>query len=116
MVYLDTPKRVTYPVPIPCNLDHSYTVGVYTSDAMFRIKVALTQSCDVSYATVRSLGEGGNFTDSKSYFPALLVCKPKHFGTGLVDVLLTDCLCKSAKLRPCTTCIHTKEDPFSMRC
>ena len=46
---------VMYPVPIPCQLDHSYAMEVYISWALFRIKVALIESHNVSFATVRSL-------------------------------------------------------------
>ena len=64
MVCLDTLTWVTYPVAIPYQRDHSYAVEVYTPWVLFQIKVALSESHDISYATVRSLREGGNFTHS----------------------------------------------------
>ena len=48
----------------------------------------------VSCATARSLKEGGNFTNFKSFIMALRSRRPGDLGTGLVDLLLADCVCQ----------------------
>ena len=62
---------VMYPVPIPCHLDHSYAVEVYTSWVLCRVTSPLLASVHVACAPARSLRKGGNFTDSKSFIMAI---------------------------------------------
>ena len=90
VVCLETLTWVVYPVPIPCHRDHSYAVEVYTSSVLYRVKSALLTSAHVACATARSLREGGNFTDSKSFIMALGSRRPNEVGTRLVDLLLAD--------------------------
>ena len=56
-------------------------------------------SARVSCTTARSVKEGGNFTDCKSFIMALQSRWPDDLGKGLVDLLLSHCVC-DAKLFP----------------
>ena len=71
VVCLETLTWVVYPMPIPCQLDHSYVVEVYTTWVLYHVKSMVLESTRVSCATARSLREGGNFTDSKSFIMVL---------------------------------------------
>ena len=79
-------------MPILCQLDHSYAVEVYTWWVLYRVKSMILDSPRVSCATACTLRDGGNFTDSRSFIMALSSCGPKELGTGLVDLLLADCV------------------------
>ena len=67
MVCLDTLTWVVYPVFVPCHLDHSYAVEVYTSWVLCQVKHTLLASDSEACATARSPREGGGFIDSKSF-------------------------------------------------
>ena len=82
VVCLDTLTWAVYPVSVPCHLDHSYAVEVYTSWVLCRVKHALLTSGSVAYATARSLQEGVSFTDSRSYIQALSGRRPEELGAG----------------------------------
>ena len=99
VVCLDTLTWVVYPVVVPCHLDHSYAVEVYTSWVLCRVKHTLLASGTVAYATARSLREGGSFTDSRSYIQALNSCRPEELGEGLIDLLLADCIRLAGQFR-----------------
>ena len=60
VVCLNTLSWVVCPVFVPCHLDHSYALEVYTSWVLCQIKRALLPSGSVARATARSLPEGGN--------------------------------------------------------
>ena len=77
---------------VPCHLDHSYAVEVYTAWVLCQGNHTLLASGSVACATARSLREGGIFTDSKSFIQALCSRRPEELGTGLVDLLLADCV------------------------
>ena len=100
VVCLETLTWVVYPMPIPCHLDHSYAVEVYTSWQLCRVKSALLTSAHVACATARSLPEGLNFTDSKSFIMALHSRRPSELGTGLVDLLLADYIDQATPFPP----------------
>ena len=51
-------------------------------------------------ATARSLREGGIFIDSRSYIQALCSRRPEELGTGLVDLLLADCIRLAGQFPP----------------
>ena len=89
---LETLTWALYHVPIPCKLDHSYTVEVYTSWVLYCVKSKILASARVSCATARNLKEGGNFIDSKSFIMALHSRRLDDLGTGLMDLLLADCV------------------------
>ena len=100
VVCLETLTWVVYPVTIPCHLDHSYAVEVYTSWVLCRVKSTLLTLAHVACATAGSLGEGGNFTDTKSFIMALHNRRSSELGTGLVDLLLADCIDQATPLPP----------------
>ena len=54
-------------------------------------------SAHVACAIAHNLCEGGNFTDSKSFIMAL---RPSELGTGLVDLLLADCIDQATPFPP----------------
>ena len=89
---LETLTWVVYQVPIPCHLDHSYAVEVYTSWVLCRVKSTLRASAHVACATARSLRKGG--------IMALHSRRPSELGTGLVDLLLADCIDRAAPFPP----------------
>ena len=89
-----------YHVPIPCHPDHSSAVEVFTSWFLFRVKSAIGGSPRVSCAFVRSLREGRNFKHSKSFIMALHYHHPNDLGTGLVDLLLLECVRMSERFPP----------------
>ena len=89
---LESLTWTVYPVPIPCHLGHSYAVDVYTSWVLFHVKSGNWDSPRISCAIVRSLREGGYFTDSKSFIMALRSRRPDDLGIGLVDMLLAACV------------------------
>ena len=70
MVCLGTFSNI-YPVVVPCHLDHSYAVEVYTSWILFHVKRAIWEPPCISCATACSPREGGNFTNSMSFIMAL---------------------------------------------
>ena len=98
VVCVDTVTWRVYPVSIPCQLDHSYAVEVYTSWVLYRLKHQLLTSKQVAYATAQCLRAGGTFTDSQSFIQALQ--SPNELGTGLVDLLLADCMSYSGSFPP----------------
>ena len=51
-------------------------------------------------ATARSLREGGSFKDSKSFLQALCSRRSEELGTGLVDLLLADCVRLASQFPP----------------
>ena len=65
VVCQETLTWVVYPVPIPCHLDHSYAVEVYTSWVLYRVRSTLLASAQVARATACNLREGRSFTDYK---------------------------------------------------
>ena len=83
---------VVYLVPVLCHLDHSYALEVYTSWELYPATSTLLASAHVACATAYSLREGGSFTDSKSFIMAHHNRRPGELGTGLVDLLLADCI------------------------
>ena len=100
VVCLDTLTWVVYPVSVPCHLDHSYAMEVYTSWVLCQVKHTLLASGSVACATARSLREGGSFIDSKSYIQTLCSRRPEELGTGLVDLLLADCVRLAGQFPP----------------
>ena len=92
LVRLETLTWVVYPVSVPCHLDHSYGVEVYTSWILCRVKRAMLASTHVACATAQCLREGGSFMHSKSFILALRSRRPEELGTGLVDLLLANCI------------------------
>ena len=100
VVCLDTLTWVIYPVSIPCHLDHSYTVEVYTSWVHCRARHTLLASGTAACATARSLREGGSFPDSWSYIQALGSRRPAELGEGLVGLLLSDCIKLASQFPP----------------
>ena len=99
-VCLETLTCVVHPVPIPCHLDHSYEVEVYTSWVLCRVNSALLTSAHAACATACNLREGGNFTDSKSFIMALRSRCPSELGIGLVDLWLADCIDQATPFPP----------------
>ena len=95
MVCLETLTWAVHRVLIPCQLDYSSAVEVYTSWVLYSVKSMILALASVSCAIARSLKEGGNFTDSKSFIMALHSRRPDDLGTGLVDLLLADCVCQA---------------------
>ena len=81
------------------HLDHSYAVEVYNSWVLCRVKSTLLASAHVACATARSLREGGNFT-TKSFIMALHSRRPSELGTGLIDLLLADCIDRATLFPP----------------
>ena len=92
VVCLETLTWVVYHVSVPCHLDHSYAVEVYTSWMLCRVKRVMLASTHVACATAHSLRGVGNFTDSKSFIFVLRSRCPEELGTGLVDLLLANCI------------------------
>ena len=90
VVCLETLTWVVYPMPIPCQLDHSYAVEVYTSWVLYRVKSMVLEWARVSCATAHSLRERGNFTSCKLFIMALHCRWPDDLGTRLMDLLLAD--------------------------
>ena len=97
-VCLETLTWAVYHVPIPCQLDHSYAVEVYTLWVLYRVKSMVLDLACVSRATACSLRDGGNFT--KSFIVALHSRRPKDLGTGLVDLSLADCVRQAERFPP----------------
>ena len=100
VVCRETLTWVVYPIPIPCHLDHSNAVEVYTSWVQCPVKNTLLTSAHVACATARSLREGGNFTDSKSFITVLHGRCSNEIRTGLVDLLLADCIDRTTPFPP----------------
>ena len=67
---------------------------------LLRVKRWVWESPRISCATVRSLREGGNLTDSKSFITVICSRRPDDLGMGLVDVLLAVCVCLAECLPP----------------
>ena len=65
-----------------------------------RVKSTLLTSTHTACATARSLHEGGNFTDSKSFIMALRSRRPSELGTELVDLWLADCIDQATPFPP----------------
>ena len=100
VVCLDTLTWVVYPVSVPCHVDHSYAVEVYTSRVLCRVRHTLLALGVAACATTRGLREGGSFTGSRSYIQALSSRRPTELGEGLVDLLPSDCIKQACKLPP----------------
>ena len=100
MVCLDTLTWVVYPVFVPCHLDHSFAVEVYTPCVLCQVKHTLLASGSEPCATAHSPGEGGGFVDSKSFIQALCSRCLEELGTGLVDLLLADRVKLAGQLPP----------------
>ena len=100
MVCLETLTWVVYPVSVPCHVDHSYTVEVYTSWILRRMKHARLAPTHVACATACRFRKGGNFTDSKSFILAIRSRLLEELGAGLVDLLLADCMAHATHFTP----------------
>ena len=85
---------------VTCHLDHSYAVEVHTSWVLCRVKSTLLASTHVACATSCNLREGGNFIYSKSFIMALHSRCLSELSTGLVDLLLAECIDQATPFPP----------------
>ena len=84
-----------------CPFHVTWTIHILgTSWVPCRIKSTLLASAHVACATARSLRKGGNLTDSKSFIMALHSRRPSELSTGLVDLLLADCIDEATPFPP----------------
>ena len=74
--------------------------GSVTAWVLGRVKSALLTSAHAACGTARNLRRGGNFTDSKPFILELRSRRPSEFGTGLVDLLLADCIDQATPFPP----------------